>query len=100
METVLILGHEFPRHPSARACGQSAAGRLRAAVRGLEFARASMTPPERAAYLAIVKAEAMVRQLLRTAESASSIESTEPDWLNFEGGPSSSRIGLRGGSGS
>jgi hypothetical protein len=80
-DTIMIMGSEFPRHPSARECGKSRKGRLTAVLNSLQFAREHLTPPERAAYMAVIRAEAMVQTLLRDATAATSIASSEPTWL-------------------
>lgn len=70
MDTVTILGFEYPRHPSATHSRKDTRERLRSAVASLEFAMSQMGMADRSAYLAIVRAHAQVRARLAEAEAA------------------------------
>lgn len=82
METVQIAGFEFARHPSHKNITQSEERRLSAIVESLAFSASQCTPPERAMYLAIIRAQAMVMGARDRAKEALRTSGREPKWLS------------------
>jgi len=70
METVTIAGQEYPRHPSNAGQVSDPVRRLSAALESLRFAMLAMTPADRSAYLAIIRAHALVFARLHEARSS------------------------------